>query len=919
MKKTTTFKTVFYSFLIIMFICLNAENINAQISTGYAFTQTTETYTPITGGTVLGTATVGGSGATALDDVIFPAVLASAWPFTFQFNFLPVSQIFVSSNGFITFGTVSPPASGGTSGYTPISNSTGASALYDGCAAAFARNLSGNTGTGALGEVRYQTIGAAPNRKFVIQFKNFRPASTANIINFQIRLCETTNWIEYVYGAFTMTAAGTVQVGLRGATNAAFLNRSVVSATNTWATSVAGTLNTSSCAYSNTTALFPASGLVYQFGPPLCPAPLNLAATNVTSTTADLIWTVISGGGTFNVEYGLSGFTPGTGTTISNIVGNSVSISGLIAQTNYQFYIKQNCSGSGNGFSAVSGPKNFSSGGPGEECLTAPTISVASSSASAVNTLVTSGVSQNGPNAQCSDVTGNIANDDYWIKFIAPSNGNGLYISTTAGTVNDWVMELWNECPNNGGSVLVCADDDISSGSQMPVISLCQNQYVAGQVYYLRMWTYSNVLTGNMNLKIYQTPECAIPPANDACASATRIYINPTGSCPASAVTSTTKYATASGDASNCGSASTILDSWMIFNTGNFGDVNLSFALGTANNLKAAVFFECGGAEIECYNVAAGSRTLSGLNPGADYLIRVWSDTLGSLDWGTFTVCLSDLCLEPTASIGGSKILCSGDTASIPVTLGGSGPWTIVYSDGFTNRTVTTSISPYMIDTAPSATTFYSLVSVSNPTCAGIVSGNYLINVIPKPSISNITPLSGPIGTNVTINGNNLSNVSLVGFNNVTSSAFSITNNNQIKVNVPLGTTSGPISLVNLGCTVYGTSPFSVTGGNVNISVRAFIEGYYQGGVMPAILDPVNKPNVCDTLELQLYSSVAPFNFVMSRKAELSITGAAIFSFPSSIVGQSYYLALKHRNSLETWSKDFKSIPSTGIFYNFSQ
>ena len=87
---------------------------------------------------------------------------------------------------------------------------------------------------------------------------------------------------------------------------------------------------------------------------------------------------------------------------------------------------------------------------------------------------------------------------------------------------------------------------------------------------------------------------------------------------------------------------------------------------------------------------------------------------------------------------------------------------------------------------------------------------------------------------------------------------------------------------------------------------------------MNAVLDPTNKPAVCDSVELSLYGSSSPYPFIAKKKAELSTTGNVSFAFPSSIAGISYYLAVKHRNSIETWSKFPVFIPSTGLFYDLS-
>ena len=329
MKNFTIIKNIRFTLITALLLSFSFTISQAQLGT-YVFAQSSESYTPLTTPSVLATATAN-TGAASIDNVIFN-LTSTAWNFPFQFNYIPVTQINVSSNGFITFGAVAPAISGSTTGFTPISAVT----AYDGCASAMGRDLnayfiSGNASQ--TGELSYKVIGVTPNRKFVVQYKNFRPQSSGTVFgqvfNFQIRLCETTNNIEIVYGTVTPSSTNSVQVGLRGPIGSptVFLNRKVTNGTNTWNTSVTGTLNTDVCAYA--TGFFPATGLVYRFGPPPCPTPTTLAATNVTMTSADLTWTVTSGGGTFNVEYGLSGFVFGSGTKILNIAGNSTSISGL--------------------------------------------------------------------------------------------------------------------------------------------------------------------------------------------------------------------------------------------------------------------------------------------------------------------------------------------------------------------------------------------------------------------------------------------------------------------------------------------------------------------------------------------------------------------------------------------------------------
>jgi len=87
-----------------------------------------------------------------------------------------------------------------------------------------------------------------------------------------------------------------------------------------------------------------------------------------------------------------------------------------------------------------------------------------------------------------------------------------------------------------------------------------------------------------------------------------------------------------------------------------------------------------------------------------------------------------------SAVMSGSRNICPGDNASLTVNITGSSPWTITYTDGTTPVTVTgLTQSPYLISVTPGASTSYSLVSVSNPSCTGSVSGNAIIQVLSIP------------------------------------------------------------------------------------------------------------------------------------------------------------------------------------------
>src|SRR5690606_5858670 len=74
---------------------------------------------------------------------------------------------------------------------------------------------------------------------------------------------------------------------------------------------------------------------------PACDAPTNLTATNITSVSATLGWT--SAGNNFDIEWGTQGFTQGSGTLVTDIATNSYNLTNLDYSTQYQFYIRQDC------------------------------------------------------------------------------------------------------------------------------------------------------------------------------------------------------------------------------------------------------------------------------------------------------------------------------------------------------------------------------------------------------------------------------------------------------------------------------------------------------------------------------------------------------------------------------------------------
>lgn len=102
----------------------------------------------------------------------------------------------------------------------------------------------------------------------------------------------------------------------------------------------------SSTIYSSGTA--PANGLLFSTTAscPSCLPPTALNSSSITTNSVILSWTENNGASIWSLEYGPSGFTQGSGTTVSPS-STTYSLGGLSAQTSYDWYISSDCGANG--------------------------------------------------------------------------------------------------------------------------------------------------------------------------------------------------------------------------------------------------------------------------------------------------------------------------------------------------------------------------------------------------------------------------------------------------------------------------------------------------------------------------------------------------------------------------------------------
>jgi hypothetical protein len=74
-----------------------------------------------------------------------------------------------------------------------------------------------------------------------------------------------------------------------------------------------------------------------------CAAPTALDATNITDASADLSWTTGDTETVWSIEYGTTGFTQGTGTVVSGLISPDYALTGLMGETDYDYYACADC------------------------------------------------------------------------------------------------------------------------------------------------------------------------------------------------------------------------------------------------------------------------------------------------------------------------------------------------------------------------------------------------------------------------------------------------------------------------------------------------------------------------------------------------------------------------------------------------
>jgi hypothetical protein len=641
----------------------------AQVDT-YTFAASQGTFTPVTGGTNVS--------AIEADDALSGVIPLG---FSFVFDGTAYTQAKVSSNGWLTFNTAASAneltndLDAGPASIRPL-----VAPLWD--------DLDGGGGTAS-----YVTTGTAPNRVFTFEWLNWywNYTATSPVISFQVKLYEGTNRVQYIYRQESTAVTGSnvsASIGISGSGTGAGTFQSLSSSGAN--PTMSSTVETSSIDTK------PATGQIYTFIPPVltgCSTPRGLSATNVGLNTATLNWTAASGNGTFTVEYGPTGFTPGsTGPGIgtrTGVTGNSVAITGLTPYQTYQFYVTQNCGGTV-GNSSRSSAGSFTT--LNDDCSTAMPLTVSNGNICTTKTRFTlagATASTGAPAPTCASYQGG----DVWFSVVVPANGALTFEtdSVSGSNITDSGMEIYSGTCGSLTSI-ECDDDDSPNGAHA---FIDRTGLTPGSTIYIRVWQYSNGSpTGRLAICVRSiTPPP--PPTNDECTTAIAIQSSPICNPTNGYVTGATQSLPVAG----CGSVSQANDVWYSF-----------AAVSTAQEIQFTPQFDavmqvyrgaCGTlTSISCNTVFSGGGTptvLTGLTVGQIYYIRIFANASSvPVSQAVFGLCVKPApgsCATPTAP-STSGVTSSSVTLTWAGNLATGETFSVLYGPrGFTSGTTLGSLT----------------------------------------------------------------------------------------------------------------------------------------------------------------------------------------------------------------------------------
>jgi hypothetical protein len=158
-------------------------------------------------------------------------------------------------------------------------------------------------------------------------------------------------------------------------------------------------------------------------------------------------------------------------------------------------------------------------------------------------------------------------------------------------------------------------------------------------------------------------------------------------------------------------------------------------------------------------------------------------------------------------------------------------------------------------------------ISVTTPQGTGTSQSSFQVTSTSAPVVSSFSPQSGPVGTNVTINGSGFTGATAVTFGGVQAVNFTVNSDVQMHANVPSGAQTGPIGVT----TTFGTGTSSTNFTVTTVSQPPRITSFTPTSGYPGATVRINGSNLSGVTSVKLGTVSAQFTIVSPSQINATV------------------------------------------------